>query len=91
MYKVLQRFQGYAEDRIFETGDEFAFSEERATEITAKLGAGFLEKLEEVITSEDDNAPTETNTVAEIKAYLAEKQIDFDDKATKADLLSLVK
>ena len=91
MYKVLQRFQGYAEDRIFETGDEFAFSEERATEITVKLGAGFLEKLEEVITSEDNNAPTETNTVAEIKAYLADKQIDFDDKAKKADLLSLVK
>lgn len=91
MYKVLQRFQGYAEDRIFETGDEFAFSEERATEITAKLGAGFLEKLEEVITSEDDNAPTETNTVAEIKAYLTDKKIDFDDKAKKADLLSLVK
>ena len=91
MYKVLQRFKGYAEDRIFETGDEFAFSEERATEITAKLGAGFLEKLEEVITSEDDNAPTETNTVAEIKAYLTDKKIDFDDKAKKADLLSLVK
>lgn len=91
MYKVLQRFQGYAEDRIFETGEEFAFSEERATEIAAKLGAGFLEKLEEVIDSKDDNAPTETNTVAEIKAYLTDKQIDFDDKAKKADLLSLVK
>lgn len=91
MYKVLQRFQGYAEDRIFETGDEFTFSEERATEITAKLGAGFLEKLEEVIDSKEDGAPTDINTIAEIKAYLTDKQIDFDDKAKKADLLSLVK
>lgn len=91
MYKVLKQFKGYAEDRLFEVGDTHEFSDERASEITTKLGAGFLEKLEEVITSEDDNAPTETNTVAEIKAYLADKQIDFDDKATKADLLSLVK
>lgn len=91
MYKVLKQFKGYAEDRLFEVGDTHDFSDERASEITTKLGAGFLEKLEEVITSEDDNAPTETNTVAEIKAYLADKQIDFDDKATKADLLSLVK
>lgn len=91
MYKVLKRFKGYAEDRLFEVGDTHDFSDERASEITTKLGAGFLEKLEEVITSEDDNAPTETNTVAEIKAYLKHKQIDFDDKAKKADLLSLVK
>lgn len=91
MYKILKQFKGYAEDRLFEVGDTHDFSDERASEITTKLGAGFLEKLEEVITSEDDNAPTETNTVAEIKAYLADKQIDFDDKATKADLLSLVK
>lgn len=91
MYKVLKQFKGYAEDRLFEVGDTHDFSDERASEIITKLGAGFLEKLEEVITSEDDNAPTETNTVAEIKAYLAEKQIDFDDKAKKADLLSLVK
>lgn len=91
MYKVLQRFHGYAEDRIFETGDVFAFSEERATEITEKLGAGFLEKLEEVIDSKDDGAPTDVNTIAEIKAYLTDKQIDFEDKAKKADLLSLVK
>ena len=67
------------------------FRSERATEITAKLGAGFLEKLEEVITSEDDNAPTDINTIAEIKAYLTDKQIDFDDKAKKADLLNLVR
>lgn len=91
MYKVLKRFKGYAEDRLFEVGDTHDFSDERASEITTKLGAGFLEKLEEVNTSEDDNAPTETNTVAEIKAYLTDKQIDFDDKAKKADLLSLVK
>ncbi|MGH2326531.1 hypothetical protein ACQ7EN_08010 [Leuconostoc lactis] len=91
MYKILKQFKGYAEDHLFEIGDTHDFSDERASEITTKLGAGFLEKLEEVITSEDDNAPTETNTVAEIKAYLADKQIDFDDKATKADLLSLVK
>lgn len=91
MYKVLKRFKGYAEDRLFEVGDTHDFSDERASEITTKLGAGFLEKLEEVITSEDDNAPTETNTVAEIKAYLTDKKIDFDDKAKKADLLSLVK
>lgn len=91
MYKVLKRFKGYAEDRLFEVGVTHDFSDERASEITTKLGAGFLEKLEEVITSEDDNAPTETNTVAEIKAYLTDKKIDFDDKAKKADLLSLVK
>lgn len=91
MYKVLKRFKGYAEDRLFEVGDTHDFSDERASEITTKLGAGFLEKLEEVITSEDDNAPTETNTVAEIKAYLTDKKIDFDNKAKKADLLSLVK
>ncbi|MBU7536977.1 hypothetical protein KGM86_00815 [Leuconostoc lactis] len=91
MYKVLKRFKGYAEDRLFEVGDTHDFSNERASEITTKLGAGFLEKLEEVIDSKDDGAPTETNTVAEIKAYLTDKKIDFDDKAKKADLLSLVK
>lgn len=83
MYKVLKQFKGYAEDRLFEVGDTHDFSDERASEIATKLGAGFLEKLEEVITSEDDNAPTETNTVAEIKAYLTDKKIDFDDKTKK--------
>lgn len=47
MYKILKRFEGYAENRIFEVGDEIEFSEARAAEINSKLGDGYIEKLEE--------------------------------------------
>lgn len=83
------------EDRVFEVGETYSFSEERATEIIDKLGADFLEKVEtaevEEVFETDDEVPTENNTIAEIKAYLTDKQIEFDDKAKKAELLSLVK
>lgn len=82
MYKVLQRFQGYAEDRIFETGDEFAFSEERAIEIIDKLGNGFLQKIETV--------PNDSNSVAEIKEWLDKHAIEYQSTMLKADLLALV-
>lgn len=88
MYKILKRFKGYAENRVFEVGETYAFSDERATEITDKLGDDFLEKVE---IAEVEEVPTESNTVAEIKAYLTDKQIEFDDKSKKAELLSLIK
>ncbi|MBZ5985001.1 hypothetical protein KIJ05_07705 [Leuconostoc gelidum subsp. gasicomitatum] len=92
MYKILKKFRGYTENRVFEIEEEFDFSDERAVEITDKLGDGFLEKLKEDIESENvELLPTESNTVAEIKTYLTDKQIDFDDKAKKADLLLLIK
>lgn len=95
MYKILKRFKGYAENRVFEVGETYDFSDERATEITDKLGDDFLEKVENAEVDEvvetDDEVPTESNTVAEIKAYLTDKQIEFDDKAKKAELLSLIK
>lgn len=92
MYKILKRFKGYSENRVFEVGETYDFSDERATEITEKLGDDFLEKVETTeVVETDDEVPTESNTIAEIKAYLTDKQIEFDDKAKKAELLTLVK
>ncbi|MCW1004702.1 HeH/LEM domain-containing protein, partial [Streptococcus anginosus] len=34
--------------------------------------------------------PTETNTIAEIKAYLDSKKISYPSTANKADLLALI-
>lgn len=92
MYKILKRFRGYVENRVFEIGESFEFSDARATEIIDKLGDGFIEKSEEAIDFETvDSGLSEKNTLVEIKSYLTEHQIEFDDKAKKADLLLLIK
>lgn len=54
MYKILKRFEGYAENRIFEVGDEIEFSESRAAEINSKLGDGYIEKLAKTSDEPDD-------------------------------------
>ncbi|WP_278279343.1 HeH/LEM domain-containing protein [Weissella oryzae] len=46
-----------------------------------------VEKAVKVASSEK---PTDKNTVAEIKAYLSENNIEFAASAKKADLLALV-
>lgn len=92
MYKILTRFRGYDEERIFEVGETFEFSDERAEIIIDKLGTDFIEKIEEPIDFENaKEILTEKNSVAEIKSYLSEHQIEFDDKSKKADLLQLIK
>lgn len=38
----------------------------------------------------EEEVPTEANTIAEIKAYLDAKGIDYTGKTLKADLLALI-
>jgi hypothetical protein len=92
-YKVLKKFKGIAEGKLFVPGETIEFSAERADEINKKL-PGFIEevsdeKLEDA--AETVHVPTDKNTLSEIKAYLDKANIEYDDKAKKGELLALIK
>ncbi|MGQ4573342.1 hypothetical protein ACUIJP_04570 [Leuconostoc pseudomesenteroides] len=91
-YKVLKVFRGKDERVTFSVGDVAEFTDERAKEIINNLGAGYIEV---VVSEENDTSgatkPNDKSTVAEIKQFLDENHIEYDDKAKKDELLALIK
>jgi LPS O-antigen subunit length determinant protein (WzzB/FepE family) len=83
LYTILKKFKGVAEGKTFEAGTQVEFSAERADEINDKL-PGFIEMVK------DGVKPNSKSTVAEIKAYLDAHGINYNDKAKKDDLLTLI-
>lgn len=72
-------------------GQPFEFTAEEVKEITA-VSKDCLRKVERVV--EDDEPPTvdlESLSVAKLKAYAAEKQIDLGEASIKADILAVIK
>lgn len=45
-YKVLKKFRGIKEKRVFEPKDEIDITVKRGDEIEEKLGKGFIERLD---------------------------------------------
>lgn len=69
-------------------GDEFEVSKERFNELNEKV-PGFVTELNPKTKKEID--PLDNLTVAEIKALLDEKGVDYDPKAKKEELKALLK
>ncbi|WCG37054.1 hypothetical protein PML80_05880 [Aerococcus urinaeequi] len=96
-------FKGLKENRIYEVGEEFEMTEDRAKELIANI------KKDHGVTVvftpvEEDTDPTEevatedepieepdftTYKVQELKDYLDSVDIEYDSKATKAELIKL--
>ena len=75
-------------------GDEYPKfpTDERIAELKAGdfIGVVGEKPTEDETVEETVEKPTEKNTVADIKAYLEENQIEYADDAKKADLLALI-
>lgn len=69
-------------------GDEFEVTKERFDELNTKV-PGFVTELDPKTKKEID--PLDGLTVAEIKALLDEKGVDYDPKAKKEELKALLK
>ena len=105
-------FKGLKENRIYEVGEEFEMTEDRAKELIANIKKDhgvtvvFTPVEEEVTdpTEEEVTDPTEevvtedepieepdftTYKVQELKDYLDSVDIEYDSKATKAELIKL--
>lgn len=80
-YRVKLAFQDAVTNEPFKVGDNYPADtdEERLNLLIAK---GYI--------TECAGKPTEKNTVDEIKKYLADNGIEYDESAKKANLLALV-
>ena len=80
-YQVKIAFHDAVTNKPFKVGDNYPAdtAEERLNLLIAK---GYI--------TEGAGKPTEKNTVDEIKKYLADNGIEYDESAKKADLLALV-
>lgn len=96
-------FKGLKENRIYEVGEEFEMTEDRAKELIANIKKDHgvtvvftpveedIDLTEEVAT---EGGPIEesdftTYKVQELKDYLDSVDIEYDSKATKAELIKL--
>lgn len=83
-YKVLQSFRDVRTRVVYKPGNEYPNA---PTERIEKLiSLSFIAEVEE----KSVEAVTKNNTVAEIKAFLDEKDIEYPAKATKSELLELL-
>lgn len=88
-YKVLQSFRDAQTRVVYKPGNEYpadapADRIEKLTKL-AFIEGEYVENLEE-----KPEILSESNTVAEIKAFLDEKGITYQSTATKAELLALL-
>lgn len=100
-------FKGLKENRIYEVGEEFEMTEDRAKELIANIKKDHgvtvvftpVEEFDEPKNSEDGelqhiDEPIEepdftTYKVQELKDYLDSVDVEYDSKATKAELIKL--
>lgn len=97
-------FKGLKENRIYKVGEEFEMTEDRAKELIANIkkdhGVTVVftpveEEVEEPIEEEvTEGEPIEepdftTYKVQELKDYLDSVDIEYDSRATKAELIKL--
>lgn len=94
-------FKGLKENRIYEVGEEFEMTEDRAKELIANIKKDHgvtvvFTPVEEDLTEEvaTEGEPIEepdftTYKVQELKDYLDSVDIEYDSKATKAELINL--
>lgn len=97
-------FKGLKENRIYEVGEEFEMTEDRAKELIANIKKDHgvtvvFTPVEEEVTDPTEEVATEgepieepdftTYKVQELKDYLDSVDIEYDSKATKAELIKL--
>lgn len=99
LVKTNRCFYDLREDCYRNEGDIFEVSQDRFAELN-KLVNGFVEEFKEIKeedpedeagTSEDEEENQEDLTVTEIKEKLDEEGIEYKAKATKSELLELLK
>lgn len=88
-YKVLQSFRDEQTRIVYKTGSEYP-TDAPANRIEKLTKLSFIEEAEENNADEIEATVSEKNTVDEIKALLDAKGIQYQSKATKAELLSLL-
>lgn len=81
---------GDAPETLLSTDGSIKFSNTETGAIISSLSAS-TPAGRYVKTTQSASIPTEKSTVAEIKSYLTENNVDFEDNLKKADLLKLVK
>lgn len=87
-------FKGLKENRIYEVGEEFEMTEERAKELIANIKKDHgvtvvFTPVEEEINEQIEEPDFTTYKVQELKDYLDSVDIEYDSKATKAELIKL--
>ena len=96
-------FKGLKENRIYEAGEEFEMTEDRAKELIANIKKDHgvtvvftpveedTDLTEEVATEGEpiEEPDFTTYKVQELKDYLDSVDIEYDSKATKAELIKL--
>lgn len=96
-------FKGLKENRIYEVGEEFEMTEDRAKELIANIKKDHgvtvvftpveedTDLTEEVATEGEliEEPDFTTYKVQELKDYLDSVDIEYDSKATKAELIKL--
>src|SRR5699024_8940069 len=96
-------FKGLKENRIYEAGEEFEMTEDRAKELIANIKKDHgvtvvftpveedTDLTEEVATEGEpiEEPDFTTYKVQELKDYLDSVDIKYDSKATKAELIKL--
>ena len=104
-YSVLTKFRDKASQEIYVPGDEIKITDERAKEISTKLGAGFIRKVAEEPSDQppgNDNADNESKEITEVNFdemkvkelndYAAENGIEIpEDVKLKPDVIDFLK
>lgn len=91
-------FKGLKENRIYKVGEVFEMTEDRAKELIANIkkdhGVTVIftpveEEVDEPIDEPIEEPDFTTYKVQELKDYLDSVDIEYDSKATKAELIKL--
>lgn len=87
-------FKGLKENRIYEVGEEFEMTEDRAKELVANIKKDHgvtvvFTPVEEEVDEPIEEPDFTTYKVQELKDYLDSVDIEYDSKATKAELIKL--
>ncbi|MGO2629377.1 MAG: hypothetical protein ACTH87_05730 [Enterococcus italicus] len=97
-YMVEQDFTDRLTEVVYRKGNDYPadeVSDERLAELLGNVhkfhDGALVSKVVEETPDEIDEKPTDKNTVAEIKAYLDEHEIESDGVTKKQELLDLIK
>lgn len=87
-------FKGLKENRIYEAGEEFEMTEDRAKEVIANIKKDYgvtvvFTPVEEEVDEPIEEPDFTTYKVQELKDYLDSVDVEYDSKATKAELIKL--
>lgn len=93
-YTANVTFKGLKENRIYEAGEEFEMTEDRAKELIANIKKDHgltvvFTPVEEEIDEPIEEPDFTAYKVQELKDYLDSVDIEYDSKATKAELIKL--